>query len=272
MQLSFADVSDEYQAFVDKFKPKKTTDDCYTPPEIYQVVLDYVVGRYGIDPSKVVRPFWPGGDYQREEYPEGCAVVDNPPFSLLSQIIDHYMVRGVPFFLFAPTLTAISHRRWLMDTNHIICHTAITYENGAQVNTSFITNMDGDGTVLECEPWLSDAINAKDKELQSKNKKKLPKYEYPDHVIHAARASYYSSHSTPFKVRRSECCPISTLDAMGGRGIFGGGLLLSDKAAAEKEAAEKAAAEKAAAEKWKLSERELKIVAMLNTQGGSNVN
>lgn len=22
----------EYEAFVDKFKPKKTTDDCYTPP------------------------------------------------------------------------------------------------------------------------------------------------------------------------------------------------------------------------------------------------
>lgn len=22
----------EYEAFLDKFKPKKTTDDCYTPP------------------------------------------------------------------------------------------------------------------------------------------------------------------------------------------------------------------------------------------------
>lgn len=22
----------EYETFVDKFKPKKTTDDCYTPP------------------------------------------------------------------------------------------------------------------------------------------------------------------------------------------------------------------------------------------------
>ena len=25
----------EYEAFVDKFKEAKTTDDCYTPPEIY---------------------------------------------------------------------------------------------------------------------------------------------------------------------------------------------------------------------------------------------
>lgn len=23
-----------YEAFVDKFKPKKTTDDCYTPPQM----------------------------------------------------------------------------------------------------------------------------------------------------------------------------------------------------------------------------------------------
>ena len=53
-----------------------------------------------------------------------------------------------------------------------------------------------------------------------------------------------------------------------GKTIFGGGLLLSEKAAAEKAAAEKAAAEKAAAEKaaahiWELSERERKIVASL---------
>lgn len=26
----------EYEGFVDKFKPKKTTDDCYTPPAVYQ--------------------------------------------------------------------------------------------------------------------------------------------------------------------------------------------------------------------------------------------
>lgn len=24
---------DDYDAFVEKFKPKKTTDDCYTPPQ-----------------------------------------------------------------------------------------------------------------------------------------------------------------------------------------------------------------------------------------------
>ena len=50
--------------------------------------------------------------------------------------------------------------------------------------------------------------------------------------------------------------------------IYGGGFLLSEKAAAEKAAAEKAAAEKAAAEKvnaivWELSDREREIIKSL---------
>ena len=28
----------EYDAFVEKFKPKKTTDDCYTPPLVYDAI------------------------------------------------------------------------------------------------------------------------------------------------------------------------------------------------------------------------------------------
>ncbi len=32
-----------YEEFVDKFKPKKTTDDCYTPGAIYEVVKDWAI-------------------------------------------------------------------------------------------------------------------------------------------------------------------------------------------------------------------------------------
>ena len=53
---------EDYDGFVEKFKPKKTTDDCYTPPEIYDVVLSYVRDRWGVSNDDVVRPFWPGGD------------------------------------------------------------------------------------------------------------------------------------------------------------------------------------------------------------------
>ena len=43
-QATLFDVTDEdlkYQEFVNKFKTKKTTDDCYTPPEIYAVVRNW---------------------------------------------------------------------------------------------------------------------------------------------------------------------------------------------------------------------------------------
>ena len=60
-QLTLADVDAEYAAFVEKFKPKKTTDDCYTPQNIYEAVLRWAVKEYGIDPENIVRPFWPGG-------------------------------------------------------------------------------------------------------------------------------------------------------------------------------------------------------------------
>ena len=46
--------SNTYEEFVDKFKPKKTTDDCYTPGAIYEVVKDWAIkemDRGGADDS-----------------------------------------------------------------------------------------------------------------------------------------------------------------------------------------------------------------------------
>ena len=254
-QMSLAEHSDEYAEFVEKFKPKKTTDDCYTPPGIYEVILDYVVERYGIDRNSVVRPFWPGGDFEQYDYPKGCTVVDNPPFSILAHICNEYITNGIKFFLFAPTMTALhaAGKKHMLKVNHIVCKATITYENGAKVSTSFVTNLDTDGTVLEANPELSDIINAKDDELRSQVTKSLPKYVYPDNVMTAAKANWLAAHHTPYKLNARDCIPISKLDAMGGKTIFGSGLLLSERAAAER----------AAAHKWKLSEREKAIVKKL---------
>ena len=43
--------NESYEEYVEKFKPKKTTDDCYTPPEVYEVIKDWVCRRYGTDPD-----------------------------------------------------------------------------------------------------------------------------------------------------------------------------------------------------------------------------
>ena len=259
-----------YEEFVEKFKPKLTTDDCMTPPEVYDTVRDWVCEEYGIDQAGIIRPFWPGEDYQTQDYPEGCVVLDNPPFSILSTIIAWYQERGIRFFLFAPTLTAFSGRKNLMDVNHIVCDCNIEYENGAIVPTSFVSNLTR-GIVAQSCPELTRRVNATVERLRKQKTRCLPKYQYPDNVITAGIMRKYSKYGVDLKIMRGDCVPVSSLDAQKPlkKAIFGGGLLLSEKAAAEKAAAEKAAAEKAAAEKaavtlWTLSERELAIVKSLS--------
>ena len=260
---------DGYDEFVEKFKPKKTTDDCYTPPEVYEVIKDWACERYGIDPAKVVRPFYPGGDYERFDYSGGKVVVDNPPFSIMTQICEFYIENGVPFFLFCPTLTGFGSKRLAMKTCHLICGCQIIYENGASVNTSFATSYGGD-VVAKTAPELRELVDAKVDELRKQGKTELPKYEYPDEVVTAAIMGRWSKYGVEFEVRRTDCLPISELDAQkeGGQSIYGNGLLLSERAAAERAAAERAAAERAAAERaaaqrFTLSDREREIVRSL---------
>jgi hypothetical protein len=252
-----------YEQFVDKFKPKKTTDDCYTPEPVYEAVKGWACREYGIDPADVVRPFWPGGDYERLDYPEGCAVIDNPPFSMLAAICRFYLDRGVPFFLFAPSLTCLSGADTCMRMNHLVTDCAIVYANGAEVRTSFVTNMGDPDTVLQSAPGLTRAVNAAVESCRER--RSMPKYAYPDEVVTAAMVQRYSKYGVEFRVRRGECRRIVALDMQrsAGKAIFGGGLLLGERAAAERAAAERAAAERAAAERWSLSRRELAIVSEL---------
>ncbi len=263
--------SKSYEEFVEKFKPKLTTDDCFTPPLVYDAVLGWVCDEYGIDRSLVVRPFWPGADFKMAEYANGCVVVDNPPFSILSKICEWYLDRGIKFFLFAPSLTALAGKNVCMRMNHIVCDANIVYENGANVCTGFVTNL-GDGeTVLQTAPSLGKAVNDAVKKIRKETVKQVTKYVYPWHIVTAALLNRYSKHGVEFKIRKSECVMVSKMDAQkdSGKAIFGGGLLLSDEAAARHEQASKAAAEKAAAEKaaayvCELSEREKQIVKKLS--------
>lgn len=62
------DLSDEYENFIDKFSNKnKTTDDCYTPQNIYDAVKDYVVKKYNLEGRKIIRAFYPGGGLSEHE-------------------------------------------------------------------------------------------------------------------------------------------------------------------------------------------------------------
>ena len=259
------EIHEDYDGFIEKFKPKKTTDDCYTPPEVYETVKNWACEYYGINPDNIVRPFYPGGNYEKYEYPKGAVVLDNPPFSILSKILDFYIEKGIAFFLFAPTMTMMSSMS-NKDVNAIIVNCAIEYENGAKVATSFLTSF-GD-FAIEVNPALNDAINNTMKKIKKESKKQLPKYHYPSEVVMANDLKYLAKNGQNFKVKRKDIYFIRQLDSQKEKkkSLFGAGFLLSKKAAAEKAAAEKAAAEKAAAEKayiWELSEREKKIIENL---------
>lgn len=251
--------SKEYLNFLNKFKTKKTTDDCYTPPNIYNAVLDWVVKEYGIDREKVLRPFYPGGDYENADYPKGYTVVDNPPFSITSKIIRFYEECEIPFFLFVPGLSALRYCK-KSSVCVILTDSRILYENGAEVPTSFCTNLDEN--LARSAPDLSRIVTRTNSENRKKQRKQLPKYEYPDEVFSAAIGGYMAKHGVEFKIKREEATYINALDEQRrvGKAIYGGGVLLSRNAAARNAAARNAAARNAAFRKWELSERERKIV------------
>ena len=240
--------NEEYNEFLDKFKLKKTTDDCYTPALVYDAVVKFVAEEYGKDPKKFIKPFYPGGDYTKENY-KGKVVVDNPPFSILSEIVTYYEEQGVEFFLFAPHLTLFGGAGrnvcGMCTCNHL------TYENGAVVSTSFLTNMEGDWRIKTSPKLYKMVQDANDENLRAQ-RKEIPKYSYPNEVVSAAIIGTLARYGEEFKVKKDECYHIRQLDSQKeyGKEIYGSGFLISKKAAAEK----------AAAVVWELSDNEKRII------------
>ena len=253
---------EEYQEFLEKFKLKKTTDDCYTPAPVYDAVARYVEETYGVSRDQFVRPFYPGGDYQNERYPDGCVVVDNPPFSIMAEILRFYDSKGIRFFLFAPTLTLFSSSSAGACTA-LPCTLAVIYENGASINTSFLTNLEPRSIRFRSAPKLQEMVQEGIDEFTKTLKKQLPKYSYPPHIVTSSWVGILSRLGIEFSVPVAESEGISGLDSQkaSGKTIYGKGYIVSDRVKAEREKAER---EKA--ERWTLSERELAIIERLNTQ------
>ena len=244
--------NDEYNAFLDKQEQPKTTDDCYTPDNVYEAVAAFVEKTYGVNRSRMVRPFYPGGDYQAERYAPNAVVVDNPPFSILAEILRFYQEKGVDYFLFVPGLTAFSGQAGEAACSIPLC-VGITYENRACVSTSFITSLED--LRIHTYPDLYKAVEAANDENEAAMSADLPKYSYPPELCTAAGLGYLAKYGQELRIAKGESVRVSALDAQKeqGKGIFGGGYLISEKAAAEK----------AAATRWPLSERERELVRSL---------
>lgn len=60
--------NETYEEFVEKFKRKKITDDCYTPEPVYNAISQWVAKQYSLNESDFIRPFYPDKDYKQVKY------------------------------------------------------------------------------------------------------------------------------------------------------------------------------------------------------------
>ena len=252
----------DYESFIAKFADNpKTTDDCFTPRDVYEAVVEYVGTVIDMTDKQILRPFFPGGDYENAEYPDDGVVIDNPPFSIFTKCCAFYTMHHIPFFLFGPGLTIASCCKYC---TAVIINDQIVFENGAKVKCNFASNLFGD-TMIMTAPLLNDLIASSPSQNVKAN---LAKYRYPDEILSVSDMQTICRGGIDFAVSRKECEIIRDLDMHpSGGGLFGDHFILSKKMGAEKEAARLRAQEAARlATPINLSSRELKIVERL---GGS---
>lgn len=238
----------DYESYIAKFRDlPKTTDDTYTPPDVYEAVLQYLREEGKLTAAHtILRPFYPGGDYERAEYPENGIVIDNPPFSIFSKICKFYTARHIPFFLFGPGMTIATVSTY---ATAVIINTGLVFENGANVGVNFASSL-FPGVALMTAPRLNDLIKACPSQNQ---KKELPIYDTPDELLSVSDLQTICNGGIDFVVRRSECVRVRSLDLHPKRrGLFGDHFLIAKAKAKAKRAIH-----------IPLSEREQRIVERL---------
>lgn len=230
-------------------------------------MVGWVEKEYNLKRSDFVRPFYPGGDYQKENYKPGAVVVDNPPFSILTEIIKYYQSKDIKFFLFCPTVSAFTQIEGVCS---ICVLTAVTYENGANVNTSFMTNLEP-GIKARTAPTLNEAMGEANKIVNRMFHREIPHYEYPPEAVTSALLGKYSKYGIDWKIKDESCVMVGALDNQkdAGKAIYGRGLLLSDKVTeenkrasiqAEEEKKKRAGLKENQPTVWEISEREREII------------
>ena len=264
-ELDFQDGNDEYNEFIRKFEPKKTTDDCFTPESIYDAVAQWVAEEYELDRASFVRPFWPGGDFRAFPYEDGCVVVDNPPFSIISKICRWYNCEGIDYFLFSPSLTTIGIDKGRCRYVHVGYN--VRYQNGARVKTSFVTSLGEDK--IRTSPELYRRIQDAE-ETEKKNRLLSDRViGYPDELVTSSIMDKLCLAGIDFRVGEGDCLFVGNLDNYG-KHIYGGGFLLSETKTNELNGIceSHGIAEREKTHRISLSQRERDALAMWNRQKG----
>lgn len=244
------EADEEYNEFVEKFAPKLTTDDCYTPPAVYDVVLQWAKEKYNIgEQTTIVRPFFPNGDFERYDYPKDCVVIDNPPFSIFGQIVDFYQDRGIRFVLFCDQRTAHNVVVTREGVTFICTNATVTYENGATVATAFVTNMSPE-LVLHTEPSLKEGIESL---IDKESNRKL--IHHPNSIL---TGRIMRVCTVQFALSRKDLIPYTKCSGIVKK-PFGSIGLIGDKKAAELKAAELKVVEK-----LEIEPSDYELIAQLN--------
>ena len=169
----------------------------------------------------------------------------------MTKVVKLYEDRGIDYFLFAPHLTCIGIRP---AHSRICVGVSVTYENGAIVNTSFVSSQ---GPLIRSAPDLYrilDEANAAN--IKAKKAPPKPVYTYPDNVMTSSAVALFSKYG--IKYSEDIGVFVRAMDAQRevGKAIFGAGYIVPEEAARKaQEAARKAQKEKA--RRWELSTREL---------------
>lgn len=232
----------DYEAFLERHAKEtkgKNTDELFTPPTVYEVVLKWVQDNCpSIQGKRIMRPFRPGGDYKSEDY-EGAVVIDNPPFFCENLITRWYVEHGVPFFLFAPGLSLFNGVAIRDKLTYVATKVNVEYTHNEEVHavvpTSFITNLPEFAAYqLVAAPELREAIL----KVQGAPEPKLTKIEYHPNLVTPSRISTLSEAGIPMRVRREETLWYrNNLENSGTTKFFGGAFIVSDRVAAAVEEA-----------------------------------
>lgn len=214
---------------MEKFQPKHTKDDTFTPGPVYECVKQWILEKYPqFGNAEIVRPFWPGADYQNTEYPEGCLVLDNPPFSRMAEIVRFYTERGIHFFLFANHVTVLNSLR-IAACHAVIVGTNINYSNGAVLSASFLTDLGPRITI-------AGDLALRLKEVQKLEKPQKKKYQRPPEIATSCSLGYLAIRGYTDEIEQAEFIRTDN-----GYHIFGGGVRLGESDAARILTAERSA-------------------------------
>lgn len=243
-----------------------STDECYTPPAVYDTVLDYAVDRYNLQGKHLVRPFIPGGDYQKYVYDKNDVVIDNPPFSMTTKITNWYIDHNIPFFLFINGQYCVSLSRGLHGKATVIVTNANVsfYNKGSEkrIKLGFVTNMEPKNVIIRGDATLTNRLNG------LVTKKSFKRFHYPENFLKNNDILAALQRNVELKLTTDNCLFEDNLDYHKAHhvAVFGGGYLVNDKLYNEfKESLKQDLPNPYCVT---LSTREKKLIEKLNTKTG----